>query len=77
MVKKVERWESMDNSEIPLEKLILHYEAFNRTEGKSEKTVSWYVGNQQKWDTLVKERSGRNGSVVGLPEQVVVALSSG
>jgi len=35
------------------------------------------VGNQQKWDTLVKERSGRNGSVVGLPEQVVVALSSG
>ena len=36
-----------------------------------------YVGNQQKWDTLVKERSGRNGSVVGLPEQVVVALSSG
>ncbi len=36
-----------------------------------------FVGNQQKWDTLVKERSGRNGSVVGLPEQVVVALSSG
>jgi len=35
------------------------------------------IGNQQKWDTLVKERSGRNGSVVGLPEQVVVALSSG
>ena len=40
MVKKVDRWESMDKSEIPLEKLILHYEAFNRTEGKSEKTVS-------------------------------------
>jgi len=39
--------------------------------------VSICVGNQQKWDTLVKERSGRNGSVVGLPEQVVVALSSG
>jgi len=40
-------------------------------------TVAMGVGNQQKWDTLVKERSGRNGSVVGLPEQVVVALSSG
>ena len=39
--------------------------------------ISLCVGNQQKWDTLVKERSGRNGSVVGLPEQVVVALSSG
>ena len=25
------------------------------------------VGNQQKWDTFVKERSGRNGGVLGLP----------
>jgi len=25
------------------------------------------VGNQQKWDTLVKERSGGNGGVLGLP----------
>ena len=24
------------------------------------------VGNQQKWDTFVKERSGGNGGVVGL-----------
>ena len=36
-----------------------------------------YVGNQQKWDTFVKERSGGNGSVVGLPEQVVVAFAAG
>lgn len=42
MAKKEERWETIDKSGIPLEKLILHYEAFNRTEGKSEKTVSWY-----------------------------------
>ena len=35
------------------------------------------VGNQQKWDTFVKERSGGNGSVVGLPEQVVVAFATG
>ena len=40
-------------------------------------SYTYGVGNQQKWGTLVKERSGRNGSVVGLPEQVVVALSSG
>jgi aryl-alcohol dehydrogenase-like predicted oxidoreductase len=25
------------------------------------------VGNQQKWDTYVKERSGGNGGVLGLP----------
>ena len=35
------------------------------------------VGKQQKWDTFVKERSGGNGSVVGLPEQVVVAFAAG
>jgi len=28
---------------------------------------TWAVGNQQKWDTFVKERSGGNGGVVGLP----------
>jgi len=33
------------------------------------------VGNQQKWDTFVKERSGGNGRVLGLPEQVVVAFA--
>ena len=48
-----------------------------QTNGKPERYHQSIVGNQQKWDTLVKERSGRNGSVVGLPEQVVVALSSG
>ena len=35
------------------------------------------VGNQQKCPTFVKERSGGNGSVVGLPEQVVVAFAAG
>ena len=44
-------------------------------EGKTKDGV--IVGNQQKWDTFVKERSGGNGSVVGLPEQVVVAFAAG
>ena len=35
------------------------------------------VGNQQKWDTFVKERSGGDGSVPGLPEQAVVAFALG
>jgi len=34
------------------------------------------VGNQQKWDTFVKERSGGNGGVVGLPQQAVVAFAA-
>jgi hypothetical protein len=29
------------------------------------------VGNQQKWDTFVKERSGGNGRVLGLPKQAL------
>ena len=33
------------------------------------------VGNQQKWDTFVKERSGGYGSVVGLPALPIVALA--
>ena len=33
------------------------------------------VGNQQKWDTFVKERSGGCGSIVGLPALPVVALA--
>ena len=35
-----------------------------------------YVGNQQKWDTFVKERSGGNGGVQGLPQQAVVAFAA-
>ena len=34
------------------------------------------VGNQQKRDTFVKERSGGNGDVVGLPQQAVVAFAA-
>ena len=29
------RWEEVDKSNIPLDKLIKRYESFNRTEGKS------------------------------------------
>ena len=35
------------------------------------------VGSQQKWDTFVKERSGGDGGVLGLPEQAVVAFALG
>jgi len=39
-------------------------------------TTNMNVGNQQKWDTFVKERSGGNGGVVGLPQQAVVAFAA-
>ena len=34
-----------------------------------------FVGNQQKWDTFGKERSGGCGSIVGLPALPVVAFA--
>ena len=35
------------------------------------------VGNQQKWDTFVKERLGGYGSVAGLPVLLVATSKSG
>ena len=34
-----ERWESMDKSEVHLDKLMLQFEAVNRADGKTPKTV--------------------------------------
>jgi site-specific recombinase XerD len=36
------RWEDMDKGDIDLRQLIQHFEVFNRSEGKSPRTVSWY-----------------------------------
>ena len=43
MVKKSndKRRETMDKGEVSLDKLMLQYEAFNRTEGKTLKTIEW------------------------------------
>ena len=38
-------------------------------------TLIAFVGNQQKWDTFVKERSGGCGSIVGLAALPVVAFA--
>lgn len=40
--KKNTRWETMDKTNIPLAKLIDYFETYNRSEGKSPKTVTWY-----------------------------------
>lgn len=36
------RWQDLDKGDIPLERLAQHYEAYNRSEGKSPRTVEWY-----------------------------------
>ena len=36
------RWQKMDKSDVPLEKLAKHFEVHNRSEGKSPATVYWY-----------------------------------
>jgi len=46
------------------------------TDDQLESISSFTVGNQQEWDTFVKERSGGDVSVLGLPEQVVVAFAA-
>ena len=42
MARKGKRWETMDKGNVSLDKLMLQYEAFNRAESKTEKTVQWY-----------------------------------
>jgi len=36
------RWQELDKDSIPLERLARHFEAHNRSEGKSPRTVEWY-----------------------------------
>ncbi len=35
-------WDQLDTSQLSLEKLIIHFEVNNRSEGKSPRTVAWY-----------------------------------
>jgi hypothetical protein len=39
---KNRRWQELQKDNIPLEKLARHFEAYNRSEGKSPRTVEWY-----------------------------------
>lgn len=36
------RWQELEKSEIPFHKLAQHFEAYNRSEGKSPATIYWY-----------------------------------
>jgi integrase/recombinase XerD len=37
------RWQELEKSSTPLDKLVRHFEAYNRSEGKSARTVEWYT----------------------------------
>jgi len=50
------RWEEVDKSNIPLDKLIIHYESFNRTEGKSPRTISWYSDTLHTLEGFLEKR---------------------
>jgi site-specific recombinase XerD len=40
---KNRRWQELEKSRTPLDKLVRHFEAYNRSEGKSARTVEWYT----------------------------------
>jgi len=42
VVRYNQRWEEMDKSGTPLEKIFETYALFNRSEGKASSTISWY-----------------------------------
>ena len=41
-VRYNQRWEEMEKSGTPLEKLFETYALYNRSEGKADATISWY-----------------------------------
>jgi integrase/recombinase XerC/integrase/recombinase XerD len=42
MRAKNTRWQELEKGDILLDRLVQHFEAFNRSEGKSPRTVEWY-----------------------------------
>ena len=60
MARKAKRWESMDKGNAGLDKLMLQYEAFNRTEGKTAKTIQWYNLSLHLLNEFLKEKGYSN-----------------
>lgn len=57
--RRNQRWEELDKQSIPLEQLIRHYEVYNRSEGKSPRTVSWYTDSLGAFVRFLQ--NGQNG----------------
>ena len=52
---KNRRWQELEKDNIPLEKLARHFEAYNRTEGKSPRTVECYSRVLRYFGDYLKE----------------------
>lgn len=49
------RWEKMDKEPIELSSLVQHFEVFNRTEGKTAKTLRWYAQSLKQFLLFLKK----------------------
>ena len=54
---KNRRWQELEKDNIPLEKLARHFEAYNRSEGKSPATVEWYSRVLSYFDNYLNEHN--------------------
>jgi site-specific recombinase XerD len=64
------RWQDMDKGDTPLDRLARHFEAYNRSEGKSPKTVMWYSRVLRYFGDYLKERNLQD-RLEGLDVEVV------
>jgi site-specific recombinase XerD len=54
---KNRRWQELEKDNIPFEKLTQHFEAYNRSEGKSPATVEWYSRVLRYFDNYLNEHN--------------------
>ena len=60
MGRKSKRWETMDKGNVSLDKLMLQYEAFKRTEAKTPKTIEWYNQSLHLLNEFLKQNGYSN-----------------
>jgi site-specific recombinase XerD len=53
---KNRRWQELEKGNVPLEKLARHFEAYNRSEGKSPRTIEWYGRVLRFFEEFLKEQ---------------------
>jgi site-specific recombinase XerD len=53
---KSRRWQEVEKTGTPLDKLVRHFEAHNRSEGKSARTVEWYTRVLKFFQRYLEER---------------------
>jgi hypothetical protein len=49
-------WQELEKDNIPLERLARHLEAYNRSEGKSPRTIEWYGRVLRFFEEYLKEQ---------------------